>query len=265
MKHAAVVLASSLLLATAAHAADSGPASKGKILVVASNPAVSKQTGWPIGLWAAELTHPYLEFTNAGYEVEVVSPDGGKLAFDAYSAPEHESGYSAGDLISLGFKHSKKHMAMLENTRKLSDVKVEDYQAVFVVGGQGPKYTFRGNKAVQDVVVNFHAAKKPTALVCHGTTVLLEAKLPGGKLLVDGKKWTGFANSEEDIADKAVGQKIQPYRIEDEARKLKGTTFVVKPAFSSHAIADGHLVTGQQQNSGAEAARLVIAKLGKTK
>ncbi|MCA2978670.1 MAG: type 1 glutamine amidotransferase domain-containing protein [Myxococcaceae bacterium] len=265
MKHATVVLASSLLFATAARAADPGPASRGKILVVASNPAVSKQTGWPIGLWAAELTHPYLEFTNAGYEVDVVSPDGGALAFDAYSDPEHESGYSAGDLISLGFKHSKKHMAMLENSRKLSDVKLDDYRAVFVVGGQGPMYTFRGNKAVQDAVVKFHAAKKPTALVCHGTTVLLEAKLPNGKLLVDGKRWTGFANSEEDIADKAVGQKIQPYRIEDEARKLKGTTFVVKPAFSSHAIADGNLVTGQQQNSGVEAARLVIAMLEKAK
>ena len=265
MKHAAIALVASFLFAGTARASDAGPASKGKILVVASNPAVSKQTGWPIGLWAAELTHPYLEFTTAGYEVEVASPDGGKLEFDAYSDPEHESGYSANDLISLGFKHSKKHMAMLESTRKLSDVKVDDYKAVFVVGGQGPMYTFRGNKAVQDVVVNFYAAKKPTALVCHGTTVLLEAKLPSGKLLVDGKKWTGFANSEEDIADKAVGQKIQPYRIEDEARKIKGTKFMVKPAFSSYAIADGNLVTGQQQNSGAEAARLVISMLDKSK
>lgn len=246
-------------------AAETKAASKGKILFIASNPATSKQTGWPIGIWAAELTHPYLEFSQAGYQVEVASPQGGTLAFDAYSDPEHESGYSANDLISLGFKHSKKHMALIENTKKLSEVKTDDYAAVFVVGGQGPMYTFRGNKEVQDAVVKFFLAKKPTALVCHGTTVLLEAKLPNGKFLVEGKRWTGFANSEEDIADKSVGQKIQPYRIEDEARKMKGTTFVVKPAFTPFAVADGNLITGQQQNSGAEAARVVLEKLAKTK
>ncbi len=262
MKFAVAAFLSTFLIAGPAVASGPG-ASKGKILIVASNPTVSKQTGWPIGVWAAELTHPYLEFTHAGFEVEVASPDGGKVEFDAYSDPEHESGYSANDLISLGFKHSKRHMALIENTRKLSDVKVEDYVAIFVAGGQAPMYTFRGNKAVQDTVVRFYEAKKPTAIVCHGTTVLLEARLSNGKLLVEGKKWTGFANAEEDIADKAVGQKIQPYRIEDEARKIKGTAFVVKAPFSSHAIADGNLVTGQQQNSGAEAARLVIAMLDK--
>lgn len=257
----ALLLASSLLFTSAASASDAAPASKGKILIVASNPATSPQTGWPVGIWAAELTHPYLAFTEAGYEVEIASPDGGKLAFDAWSDPEHESGYAAHDLISLGFKHSKRHMALLETSRRLADVRVDDFKAVFVAGGQAPMVTFRGNKAVQDAVVAFHQAKKPTALVCHGTTVLLEAKLPNGKLLVEGRTWTGFANSEEDIADKAVGKKVQPYRIEDEARKLKGTTFVVKAPFAPHAIADGHLVTGQQQNSGAEAARLVLGLL----
>lgn len=236
----------------------------GKILIIASNPTISKQTGWPIGIWASELTHPYLEFTNAGYDIDVVSLDGGKLVFDAYSDPEHESGYSAHDLISLGFKHSKKHMSVIENTRKLSEISPADYDAVFVVGGQAPMYTFRGNKQIQDVIVKFYQANKPTALVCHSTTVLLEAKLLSGKLLVEGHKWTGFANSEEDYAEKAVGQKIQPYRIEDEARKLKGTNFMVKPAFTPFAIADGNLITGQQQNSSTDAARLVITMLKKT-
>jgi putative intracellular protease/amidase len=242
-----------------------GGTAKGKILVIAANPSVSKQTGWPIGLWAAELTHPYLEFTNAGYEVEIASPDGGKLEFDAYSDPEHESGYSANDLISLGFKHSKKHMGLLTNTRKLGEANESDYKALFVVGGQSPMYTFKGNAAVQEAVRKFYQSGKPTALVCHATTVLLETKLPNGKFLVEGKKWTGFANSEEDIADKSVGKKIQPYRIEDEAKKMKNTTFVVKPAFTPHAIADGNLITGQQQVSGAEAARLVMSQLEKRK
>ena len=66
-----------------------------KILMLASNPAVSTQTGWPVGFWWAKLTHPYQEFVDAGYQVTIASPDGGKLDGDAYSDPRHESGYSA--------------------------------------------------------------------------------------------------------------------------------------------------------------------------
>lgn len=258
-----LLIAASLLASGQGFANSHAGASKGKILFLAANPAISEQTKWPIGIWASELTHPYLEFANAGYEIEVVSPNGGKLEFDSYSDPEDKSGYSANDLISLGFKHSPKHMALISNTRKMSEVNLNDYQALFVVGGQSPMYTFRGNKEVQKLVVDFYLSKKPTALVCHGTTILLEAKLPNGKFLVNGKKWTGFANSEEDFADKAAGTKIQPYRIEDEARKMKGTTFVVKPMFASHAIKDGNLITGQQQNSGVAVARLVISTIEK--
>ena len=97
--------------------------------------------------------------------------------------------------------------------------------------------------------------------VCHATTVLLEAKKSDGELLVSGKFWTGFADAEEEFADQAVGQKIQPYRIETEAKKLTGTTFKVAAPFSSYAIQDGNLITGQQQNSGAAAAELVVELL----
>jgi len=239
--------------------------SKGKILMLVSNPSTSQQTGWPIGFWWAELSHAYWEFAHAGYEVELVSPNGGEVVADAYSDPEHESGYSASDFVSLGFKHSKNHVALLKNTKKLSDVNLDDYKAIYLVGGQSPMYTFKGNKEVESLVVKSYEAKKPTAVVCHATAVLLDAKLSNGKYLVEGKEWTGFANSEEDVADKALGKKIQPFRIEDEARKMKKTKFMVKPAFTSYAIADGNLITGQQQNSGAEAARMVVEQLEKMK
>ena len=237
--------------------------SKKKILMIAANPSISKQTGWPIGCWAAELTHPYWEFINAGYDVEIASPNGGKLEFDAYSNPMDSSGYSAHDLISLGFMNSSKHMAMIENTKKLSDVDGEEYDAIFLVGGQSPMYTFRGNQPLQKFVVDFYESGKPTALVCHSTCVLLEAKLSNGKYLVEGKTWTGFADSEEKYADSFVGQKIQPFWIETEARKLPNTNFIVKNAFEPFAVRDGNLITGQQQNSGTEAAKLLIEALGR--
>src|SRR6478609_3167172 len=100
-----------------------------RVLIVASNPAISGQTGWPIGFWWAELTHPYWEFVEHGYEVVIASPDGGALQGDSYSDPEDESGYSAEDLISLGFTKSPTHRAMIENTVALSDVVVGDFDA----------------------------------------------------------------------------------------------------------------------------------------
>lgn len=77
-----------------------------KVLIVAANPAVSPQTGWPVGFWWAELTHPYAAFREAGYQIEIRSPEGGAQRADSYSDPEDASGYSADDFISLGFKKS---------------------------------------------------------------------------------------------------------------------------------------------------------------
>lgn len=238
------------------------PTTPKKVLFIAANAATSPQTGWPVGFWWAELTHPYWEFTEHGYEITIASPDGGALVPDGYSDPEDDSQYSAHDLISLGFKKSPSHAALIENTAKLSDVDLDDFDAVFLVGGQSPMITFRHNSEVHVAVAKFYEAGKPTAIVCHATCVLLEATTSGGALIVDGKSWTGFANSEEQFADSFVGQRIQPFWIEDEAGSLANTNFVVNSMFKPFALRDGNLITGQQQYSGAAAARLVIEALG---
>ena len=239
------------------------PDRKKKILLIAANPSTSTVTGWPVGFWWSELTHPYWAFTEAGYEVEIRSPEGGALQADGYSDPEDQSGYSAADILSLGFKKSPQHRALVEDTKSIDDINPAAYDAVFLTGGQSPMFTFRGNARLQKLVAAFYEAGKITALVCHATCVLLETKLSSGELLVKGKTWTGFANSEEQFADSFVGQRIQPFWIEDEARKLEGSNFVVDQMFREFAVRDGSLVTGQQQFSGAAAARLVIEALGR--
>jgi len=236
---------------------------KGKILMVVSSPTISERTGWPIGFWAAELTHPLHVFQEAGYEIELVSTEGGEVVMDAYSDPTDASGYSSHDVISLGYMQQDWFTNMLKDTKKLTDANTNDYDAIFLVGGQGPMYTYRGNGELEKLFASFYEAGKPSSAVCHSTTLLLEAKDSSGKLIVKGKTWTGFANSEEDFADEAVGQKIQPYRIQDEAEKIEGTDFKVAAPFSSYAIVDGNLVTGQQQNSGAAAAKMVVDLLSK--
>jgi putative intracellular protease/amidase len=233
-----------------------------RVLMLASNPSVSPTTGWPVGFWWAELTHPYWEFTEAGYEVTIASPDGGALVPDGFSDPEDASGYSAHDLVSLGFKHSPTHSALIADTPALATLDLADFDAVFLVGGQAPMVTFVDDERVHRLVADSLAAGKPTAVVCHATSVLLKSRDAEGRLLVEGRTWTGFANSEEAYADEFVGQRIQPFWIEDEARTIEGTNFVVASRFKSFALRDGDLITGQQQYSGAAAARLAIQALG---
>jgi putative intracellular protease/amidase len=86
-------------------------------------------------------------------------------------------------------------------------------------------------------------------------------QLSDGSYLVEGKTVTGFANVEEDYVDRAVGQKVMPYRIEDELGK-RGANYIQSGLLKPFAVRDGRLITGQQQYSGAKVARLVIAALG---
>jgi len=231
---------------------------KGNILMVLSSPSVSEQTGWPIGFWASELTHPMHEFLESGYQVTLASTEGGAVQMDTYSDPRDPSGYSAHDIISLGFLNQDSFNEQLQNTVAIHTIDSSQFDAIFLVGGQGPMYTFRNNEALHKLFVSFYESDKPSAAVCHATCLLLNARKSNGELLVNGKTWTGFADAEEQFADQAVGQKIQPYWIETEARAMKQTIFKVADPFSSFVIQDGNLITGQQQNSGAAAARLLI-------
>lgn len=232
-----------------------------KILMIVANPATSPVTGWPVGFWWAELSHAWLEFHSAGYDITIASPNGGDLSADNLSDPDDESGYSASDLISVGFKTSPITKDLIKDTPALSSLTISDYDALFVVGGQSPMVSMIDNTDLQTILANHYEKGKVTAAVCHGTCVLLKTKLSNGQLLVSGKKWTGFADSEEQYVEQTVGQKVQPFWIETEARKLPDTEFVTGGPMAEFAVKDGNLITGQQQVSSGAAARLVINAL----
>ncbi len=193
----------------------SDPSHPKRVAIIASNPAVSKQTGWPIGFWWGEVTHPYWEFTQYGYQVEIFSPNGGALLADNWSDPRDESKYSAEDLISLGFLTSPETAKLMEQSKPISDLDIQRFDAILFAGGQGPMYTFLNDDRVHKLAVKFYEAGKVLAVICHATCMLLTLKLSDGKLLVEGKTWTGFANSEEKFADDYVGKRIQPFWIEE--------------------------------------------------
>lgn len=237
------------------------PGRRPRVLMVVANPGVSTTLGWPVGFWAAELFHPYHEFTRRRYEVTIASPDGGRVEVDALSDPRDESRWSADDLISMGALNTPEIVARLEATPALGDLDPGDHDALVVCGGQGPMFQFRDHEVLKRAIAAFHEARKPTAALCHGTCALLDVRTSAGRYLIEGKTMTGFANVEEDYGDAAVGQTIMPYRIEDEAT-ARGANFVQAGLFKAFAVRDMNLITGQQQYSATKVAELVIAALG---
>lgn len=241
-----------------------------RIALVISNPATSTTTGWPVGFWWSELTHPYFMFHEAGMQVDLFSPRGGPCVPDAMSDPRDASGYSKSDLISLGFINSPELAALVERTAAISDLNVGEYDALVVAGGQAPMFTFEEETALIETFSKFYSSGKVTAALCHGTAILRYARLPDGTPLVAGKAVTGFANVEEDFADEAVweygmlpsGTHLMPWRIEDELKAL-GANFIQAGLWKAFAVRDGNLVTGQQNFSGLETARLVIEAIGR--
>jgi putative intracellular protease/amidase len=233
-----------------------------RVLMVAANPGVSTTTGWKVGVWAAELFHPYYEFVKARYEVTIASPDGGKLELDAASDPRDESRWSADDMISMGALHMPEIVALLDDTPAVGQLDLDGFDALVICGGQGPMFQFRDHEDLKAVIVDVYEAEKPTAALCHGVVALLDVKLSDGSYLIENRTITGFANVEEDFSDAAVGATIMPYRIEDAARE-RGAHFIHNGLFRAFATRDGNLITGQQQYSGEKVARLVIESLGR--
>ena len=245
------------------------PRNPKRVAIVLSNPSVSTTTGWNVGFWWSELTHPFFEMTERGYEVEIFSPDGGKCESDAMSDPRDASGYSSSDLISMGFINTPKLVELLENTEKVAEIEVGGFDAIMVAGGQAPMFTFETATSLHEKFVEFYESGKIACALCHGTAILRYAKLSNGQYLAKGKTVTGFANLEEDFADNAVwdygmlsrDKHVMPWRIEDELKKL-GANYIQAGLWRGFAIRDGNLITGQQNFSGGETARLVIEALG---
>lgn len=240
-----------------------------RIALVLSNPSTSTTTGWPVGFWWAELTHPYFEFVEKGYEVEIFSPSGGRCEPDAMSDPRDPSGYSSTDLISAGFIATPELAKKIEQTRAIAEADLQSFDAIVVAGGQAPMFTFEAATDLQAKFVEFYEAGKVAAALCHGTAILKFATLSNGKPLVEGKTVTGFANVEEDFADNAVWEygllprdkHVMPWRIEDELKAL-GANYIQAGLWKSFAVRDGNLITGQQNFSGRATAELVIRALG---
>src|SRR5947209_13658235 len=128
------------------------PARRPRVLIVVANPTVSTTLGWRVGFWAAEVFHPYYEFTQRRYEVTIASPEGGKVELDALSDPRDESKWSAEDLVSMGALNTPEIVAQLVDTPALRDLDLDKFDALVVAGGQGPMFQFRDHEDLKSAI-----------------------------------------------------------------------------------------------------------------
>jgi putative intracellular protease/amidase len=221
-----------------------------KILMVLTSHDRLGDTGRPTGFWLEEFAAPYYVFKDAGAEITVASPKGGQPPID----PKSDEPGNQTDAMAR-FKTDPVAQEVLANSRKLGDVRADDYDTVFYPGGHGPMWDLADDPtALIEAVYN---AGKPVAAVCHGPAVLHRATYQG-EPIVKGKRVTGFTNSEEEAVQLT---NVVPFLVEDELKRLGGR-YEKAADWESFAIVDGRLITGQNPASSTAAARELLKLLG---
>ncbi|WP_110876116.1 type 1 glutamine amidotransferase domain-containing protein [Franconibacter helveticus] len=223
-----------------------------KILMVLTSHDQLGDTGKKTGFWLEEFAAPWYVFRDAGVEVTVASPKGGQPPLDPKS-DEPDAQTEA----TKRFRGDKTAQDALANTLKLDDINADAYDAIFFPGGHGPLWDLANHPVSIALIENYWSGGKPVAAVCHAPGVLRYAKKPDGSPLVEGKRVTGFTNSEEE----AVGlTQVVPFLVE-EALKEKGGQFERTEDWGEYAVTDGHLVTGQNPASSAVTAQELLKLL----
>ncbi|MGK5025109.1 type 1 glutamine amidotransferase domain-containing protein [Janthinobacterium sp. RB2R34] len=223
------------------------------ILMVMTSHDKLGDTGKKTGFWLEEFAAPYYALKEAGATLTVVSPLGGQPPLD----PKSDEADAQTD-ATRRFKADPAAQGVLANTGKLADVKVADFDAVFYPGGHGPLWDLAEDQHSIALIEQMIAAGKPVAAVCHAPGVLRHVKGVDGKPLVNGKRVTGFTNTEEE----AVGlTNIVPFLVED-MLKANGGDYSKLGDWQPYAITDGLLITGQNPASSEAAAEALIKLLG---
>ncbi|MFT3981997.1 MAG: type 1 glutamine amidotransferase domain-containing protein [Ferruginibacter sp.] len=222
-----------------------------KVLFVVTSHDKKGSTGEPTGYYLSEVAHPWFVLTNAGYEIDFVSPLGGKAPVD---------GFNLNDPINKKFWDDDIYRQKIENTLKPGEVDPAEYAAIFYAGGHGAMWDFAGNTDLAGIAAKIYESNGIVSAVCHGPAGLVNIQLSNGKYLVDGKKINSFTNEEE----KAVGlDTIVPFLLEDKLIE-RGAIFEKSGLWQQHVITDQRVITGQNPASAKEVGEAVLTALRKT-
>jgi len=219
-----------------------------KILMVLTSHDQLGNTGRKTGFWLEEFAAPYFVFRDAGVQLTLASPKGGQPPVDPKSdLPENQTPAMA------RFKKDAAAQKALSQTAKLADVRAEDFDSVFYVGGHGPMWDLAESPVSIALLESFYNSDKPVALVCHSPGTLRHVTFKG-EPLVKGKRVTGFTNGEEEEVQLT---KVVPFLVEDELMRC-GAIFEKVRNWQPFSIVDGRLVTGQNPASSTSAAQALL-------
>lgn len=224
---------------------------KNILFVLTSNDEMGS-TGHKTGFWIEEFAAPYYKLTDAGYNVTLASPKGGQPPIDPNSDTE-----DAATEATKRFDKDEETQKVLANTKKLSEVNQEDFDAVFYPGGHGLLWDLVGDKTSDNLIESFYANNKPVSFVCHAPAILKNINDKNGDPIVKGKKVTGFTNGEEEAVELTD---VVPFLIEDMLPE-KGGNYSKKDDWAPYALEDGLLITGQNPASSSLVADLLMKKL----
>lgn len=222
-----------------------------KILMVLTSHDQLGNTGRKTGFWLEEFAAPYFVFRDADVELTLTSPKGGQPPVDPKSdLPENQTP------AMVRFKQDEIAQQALAHTVPLADMKAEDFDTIFYVGGHGPMWDLAESPVSIALIESFYNSGKPVALVCHSPGVLRHVTYKG-EPLVKGKRVTGFTNGEEEAVELT---KVVPFLVEDELTRL-GAIFEKVPNWQPFSIVDGRLITGQNPASSTSAAQALLKLL----
>ncbi|MEP7731370.1 type 1 glutamine amidotransferase domain-containing protein [Marinomonas primoryensis] len=225
-----------------------------KILVVLTSHSDLGDTGHKTGFWVEEFAAPYYAFIDAGAEVTVATPKGGQAPIDPNSeAPDAQTG------ATTRFYEDQTAQDIIANTHLLSDMKQDDFDAIFYPGGHGPLWDLTDNTDSIALIESFLQANKPISSVCHAPSAFLNIKDASGEYFIKGKTVTGFTNSEEAAVQLTD---IVPFLLEDEMKK-RGADYKNTADWTAFAVQDGLMITGQNPASSELVAEKLLAQLNK--
>jgi putative intracellular protease/amidase len=221
---------------------------KSKILFVVTSHDKKGNTQQPTGYYLSEVSHPWEVLYEAGYEIDFVSPKGGKPPVD---------GFDLKDEVNKKFWENETYKGKIENSLKPSQVNASDYTAIFYAGGHGAMWDFADNKEIAEIAKRIYENNGVVSAVCHGPAGLVNIKLSNGKFLVEGKRVNAFTNEEE----KAVNlDNVVPFPLESKLIE-RGAKFEKSDLWQSHVTVDGRLVTGQNPASAKGVGEAVLKEL----
>lgn len=221
-----------------------------KILFVVTSHDEKGNTGEKTGYYLGEVSHPWDVLHTAGYEIDFVSPKGGKAPVDAFDMS---------DSINKKFWDNDVYRNKIENTKKPSDINPDDYIAIHYAGGHGAMWDFADNTALAKIASSIYENHGVVSAVCHGPAGLVNIKLSNGAYLVAGKKVNGFTNEEE---VKVKLENVVPFMLEDQLKE-RGAIFEKSAPFNKHVVTDQRLVTGQNPQSAHSVGVATLAALQK--